>query len=257
MSNREYDGMPESNRGNLMVASRLVTNWVKGHLISTYARPGFDVLDLGFGRGGDLHKYIAAGVQNLTGVDISRVSLAHARKRLENRHPENTRVTLMEADMTEPLPDAVGRADVVFSMFSMHYAFRTRISAHQFFRSARAALGPSRPYKYLVCVTVDDRMLEPMESSIMSIGPISPPGPDGFGEGYTFWYTGCVDRVTEWVVRPNLMESAARAEGFQVVSSANLWDYYVENSHVQVPLTADEIRACQLYRVVVFSPVST
>lgn len=247
--------MPESNRGHLMVASRNVTNWVKADLINTYARPGFDVLDLGFGRGGDIHKYCATGIRSLTGVDISHQSLQHAKGRINARSTDDVEVHLIEADMTFPLA-LERRADVVFCMFAMHYAFQSAPAARVFFRNARTALGVPRPYKRLVCITVDETRLEPgYRSSILAVGPVTPPGPDGLGEAYSFWYKGCVDHVTEWVVRTQALRTLTESEGFAIETDMNLMDYYMARSPIQVALSDDEVYACRLYRIVIFSPV--
>jgi mRNA (guanine-N7-)-methyltransferase len=56
-------------------------NYIKSILIIRYVRPGDRVLDVCFGKGGDLLKYKNARIKELVGVDIAKVSIDHAKER--------------------------------------------------------------------------------------------------------------------------------------------------------------------------------
>lgn len=49
---------------------RAFNNWIKSNMILTYCSGKFNVLDIGCGRGGDLNKFIHAGITEYVGVDI-------------------------------------------------------------------------------------------------------------------------------------------------------------------------------------------
>ena len=49
---------------------RAFNNWIKTNMISTYCQNKSSVLDIGCGRGGDLIKFIHAGVSEYVGIDI-------------------------------------------------------------------------------------------------------------------------------------------------------------------------------------------
>lgn len=54
---------------------RAFNNWIKSNMISTYCKDKPSVLDIGCGRGGDLLKFINAGIGEYVGLDIDRNGL--------------------------------------------------------------------------------------------------------------------------------------------------------------------------------------
>ncbi|GMH93031.1 hypothetical protein TrVE_jg7777 [Triparma verrucosa] len=63
--------------------SRKLNNWLKAHLIKTKGKPRGNVLDLACGNGGDISKWNILGVKNYVGVDVARVRLEEAQRRVE------------------------------------------------------------------------------------------------------------------------------------------------------------------------------
>src|SRR5690606_1257007 len=61
-------------------------NWVKTNMITTYCKPGVNVLDIGCGRGGDIHKFINAKVGSYVGVDIDYNGLFRIKDSAVNRY---------------------------------------------------------------------------------------------------------------------------------------------------------------------------
>lgn len=55
---------------NIAADMRTYNNWIKSNLISLYCNK-VDVLDIGFGRGGDIQKYYTARVKSLVGIDVN------------------------------------------------------------------------------------------------------------------------------------------------------------------------------------------
>ncbi len=54
---------------------RSFNNWIKSNMIMTYSKNKNKVLDIGCGRGGDLIKFIHAGVSEYVGIDIDNNGL--------------------------------------------------------------------------------------------------------------------------------------------------------------------------------------
>jgi SAM-dependent methyltransferase len=54
---------------------RAFNNWIKSNMILTYCRNKQSILDIGCGRGGDLIKFIHAGIKEYVGVDIDNNGL--------------------------------------------------------------------------------------------------------------------------------------------------------------------------------------
>eukprot|EP01026_Neomeris_dumetosa_P078147 TRINITY_DN84410_c0_g1_i1.p1 TRINITY_DN84410_c0_g1~~TRINITY_DN84410_c0_g1_i1.p1 ORF type:complete len:535 (-),score=75.56 TRINITY_DN84410_c0_g1_i1:227-1831(-) len=117
-------------------------NQVKRALIRRFAWQADRLLDLGCGRGGDLHKWIAANVNYVKGVDISSHEIEEAKRRYqEQKNRDGEKLSLIaDFEVTEQLGlsdyDARGQDmkeyDVVTIMFALHYFFVTESSIKRF-----------------------------------------------------------------------------------------------------------------------------
>lgn len=67
---------------------RAFNNWIKSNLIITYCNNKHRILDIGCGRGGDLIKFINAGVHEYVGVDIDNHGLYIINDSAHNRYKE-------------------------------------------------------------------------------------------------------------------------------------------------------------------------
>ena len=65
---------------------RSFNNWIKSNMILTYCNEGATALDIGCGRGGDLIKFYAAGVNEYVGVDIDNNGLYVINDSAHNRY---------------------------------------------------------------------------------------------------------------------------------------------------------------------------
>jgi len=65
-------------------------NAIKRALIDTFASGAPRLLDLACGRGGDIHKWHAAGVAYALGIDLSPGEIEEARKRFEESRAKRT-----------------------------------------------------------------------------------------------------------------------------------------------------------------------
>lgn len=68
--NAKQDFVYYGKTTKLATGMRAFHNWIKRNLISTYCHKKPRVLDIGCGRGGDLHKFISAQVGEYVGTDI-------------------------------------------------------------------------------------------------------------------------------------------------------------------------------------------
>jgi len=65
-----------------VIASKQFHNWIKSQMISLYGSNG-RLLDLGSGRGGDMQKWISAGIKDVVGIELSKQAIEEAKKRYE------------------------------------------------------------------------------------------------------------------------------------------------------------------------------
>lgn len=96
-------------------------NEIKKMLIKKYTR-GARVLDIGFGAGGDIHKYMQAGTRKVVGIDI-----------VDNKYPlpanmDFVKVTgdLYNVRETLSKKNLITSFDIVNVQFAAHYFFRNR-----------------------------------------------------------------------------------------------------------------------------------
>ncbi|KAK4535645.1 hypothetical protein CDCA_CDCA05G1670 [Cyanidium caldarium] len=147
--NTRRDEGRQGRRQSRILQLRNLNNWVKSVLISLHLRPGYAVLDLACGKGGDLQKFVRGHVSLWVGVDHARVSLQHALQRY-NELPDEQRVFpafLICADaFGVPLEPHWDRAwpkfDLVSCQFAMHYAFESAERVRMLLRNVTARLKP-------------------------------------------------------------------------------------------------------------------
>jgi SAM-dependent methyltransferase len=120
------------------------------------------VLDLGCGRGGDLHKWTQYRPRSYQGLDFSETSVEEARRRhaaLVSSGRSGLVANFACADLCEsiPLPDA--SQDIVSSMFFMQYVFESEsVAVHFFSELARV----TKPGGVLAIVLPDGDRVAPL-----------------------------------------------------------------------------------------------
>ncbi|KAK9847375.1 hypothetical protein WJX84_002918 [Apatococcus fuscideae] len=137
-------GMEERQNG-LAFPLKQFHNEVKKQLLYRFARDKPRLLDLACGRGGDLHKWVGAGVRYVKGLDLSPNEIDEARRRYQElltRKPnlgQRFRADFEPSDilgvrdwMDEP---GAPKYDIVSCMFAIHYFFVTEAGLKQFFRN--------------------------------------------------------------------------------------------------------------------------
>jgi hypothetical protein len=95
-----YQKDTQSSRG-----MRAFNNWIKSNLISMYVDNETQVLDIGCGRGGDLPKYVSAGVSKCVGVDLDSKGLfaihdcaVNRYMKMKKANPNIPPMTFIQAD---------------------------------------------------------------------------------------------------------------------------------------------------------------
>ncbi len=119
---------------------RAFHNWVKSTLISTYGAGADNLLDLGCGVGGDIRKWVSAGIKNVIGFDINDDSIAEANRRLAQIKESNATIRIHffhlntgEEDISAFLEaKKLSRLfDVVSNQFALHHLFASETMCRQ------------------------------------------------------------------------------------------------------------------------------
>jgi mRNA (guanine-N7-)-methyltransferase len=123
---------------------RMYHNNIKSELIDYYCSDA-TVLDLGFGKGGDLGKYQRANVTELWGIEPDHMNLNECRHRLEQKIFSNirrrTHLIKARAQDTNLIAKEVGKkVDTVASFFSLSFFFFTEKDLDQLVDTIDATL---------------------------------------------------------------------------------------------------------------------
>lgn len=168
-----------------------VHNDLKRAILTEHASNASFLVDVGCGRGGDLQKWVAAGVKNVVGFDVSEAQIEEAERRRATLGPAAAgyafEVTGPGLEGLDDLPD--GCADVASCMFALNYFFETEESAARMFRAVARILRPGGKF---VGVCADGREVATLLRSpetfdafeLESLGPSATSLGDGFGAGY-------------------------------------------------------------------------
>jgi SAM-dependent methyltransferase len=114
--------------GECLVQMRKFHNKKKEQIIKEFVGVGNDVLDLGFGRGGDLLKYSNVGVNKIFGVDPNKDNLDEAMRRYadkKNNYNVDVEFINCRAQDTSFINEKMDykKVDVVASFFSLTFFF--------------------------------------------------------------------------------------------------------------------------------------
>jgi len=127
-------------KGYTLKLFRRVSNLQKKTLLNTYVPKGQTLLDIGSGRGGDLHKWNQNqySVYAVEPDEFHRTEFARRRQTMASRTPQN-QVTLINTviEDTQTIADVVGggRIDSVVAFFSLTYLTKNKQTWTDFLRS--------------------------------------------------------------------------------------------------------------------------
>lgn len=158
--NERKDEGREGRKRSRIYHLRQFNNWLKSVLIKLHARPGYAVLDLCCGKGGDLQKWAAVDCTTYFACDVAEVSVKVAMERYNGLREAPFRPVLYVCDcfavpLTDILPpDAV--FDVVSCQFAIHYAFASEDRVRMLLRNVADRL---RDGGFFIGTTVDANVL--------------------------------------------------------------------------------------------------
>lgn len=124
-------------------------NHVKSELYKEYiTNTNNDLLDIGVGRGGDMHKWNKCNIQNVYGIDISKASIMDAISRFKkcdylkqrNYRFYYTRKneSLKNIYNSRIKPSHSNKFDYISCMFTFHYFFENDNTLNQFFNDVNS-----------------------------------------------------------------------------------------------------------------------
>lgn len=114
-------------------------NTIKRHLIRKFASKASSVLDIGCGRGGDLAKWNAAGIERVLGIDISPLEIEEASRRYREGSFRTQCTFRLCADLATA-PWCFGMHDVITCMFAFHYFCASETMVDHVFRNMSASI---------------------------------------------------------------------------------------------------------------------
>lgn len=215
---QHYNSKPNTSdrqrRTSNIYGVRKFNNFIKSILIDHYSNPYETVLDLCCGKGGDIFKWLHAGIDGLIGVDIAEVSIEHARDRYRNLKIKTFWVDFCVGNaFKEPIeelvhPDAFP-VDEVSCQFALHYSFADEASARMALSNVSRALKPGG--RFIGTMPDSHHIAQNLSEGKTSWGnslfkiEFEKPNPTGkfaslYGNKYVFYLSDAVESVPEYVV---------------------------------------------------------
>lgn len=188
-------------------------NLAKRVALTLFAHDATRVLDLACGRGGDIPKWCALGIQEVVGLDISRESVEEAKARYINMGSPFS-YTFLQRDVRLGYESKLP-FDVVTCMFAMHYFFDTEGNAKALLRTAACNLKPGGIFVGIVpdALQINERIkFGPFDNGVMQVTALWPEKPACFGSKYTCSIQGTVTEdscVPEYLVYGSVLEKLA------------------------------------------------
>ena len=206
-------------------------NAQKRDLIIKYGSGG-SLLDLGCGRGGDIGKWMDAGIPYVTGLDISGEELDEARRRFGRfgRVRGGNKCEFQQVDLRTSAWLSPHKYDAITSMFSLHYFFDAESSLRNVLETVTRNIKPGG--YFFGTVPDGKRVAELLTSGTykndhLSLQPMfDPSNRNVFGKAYVF---ALDDTVTsdargtagslEYIVNMNFLKIVAAEYGLEFVES--------------------------------------
>lgn len=102
-------------------------NNIKRDLIKKYAKNNDTIIDLGCGKGGDMHKWISTNIKYVKGYDINKEYLKEAEDRYEKIKKQkkiNTEIIYKCIDLSKKVIDTEHKnVNIITCNFALHYFF--------------------------------------------------------------------------------------------------------------------------------------
>jgi hypothetical protein len=204
---------------------RQYSNVRKGDLITNIIKKnGLKIgLDLGFGRGGDIHKYSKAGVDKVYGIEPFEDNRLEALKRISEKVDSNTefKVYPFKAQQTLDILNAVGeKVDFVASFFSLTFFYRTEEDIDKFCDTVSRNLKVGGKF---ICTYMDGQLTfdllkgksEYVKPGCFEIKKLyKDDDPRGFGQKISLQYENTIVLAQEeWLVWSDILDKKLESRG--------------------------------------------
>ena len=201
-------------------------NQIKRHLLRVFAKNAERLLDVACGRGGDLAKWDASGVNYVLGLDISPREIEEARRRYQEGSFRPT-CHFEVCSTLATAPWTFGTFDVVSCMFALHYFCSSEDILKHIFKNICSSLNTGG---YLIITVPDGKnvvetMRHPVHSTstFLKLTALWTGTPRPFGCAYL---CDMKDTVTsggslEYLVDTEVILHVARSIGLEPVSIYN------------------------------------
>jgi len=209
-----------------MYATKCYHNRVKSRLYERFTRNGDRLLDIGCGKGGDLHKWEHRRLHTVIAVDVNPAFIREAKRRIERKRAMRTRVHFWQADafiddLTSGAPGAPPY-DAVSCMFCLHYAARDESSIHRLCQNVGQSLRVGGVF-FGICAD-GDRILQTGTFANDLVDVRIPPHGDGpWGRPYEFVLSDSIiaERNVEFVTQQSELVRVAAQYGLEPTSLAD------------------------------------
>ncbi|CAG8443277.1 10310_t:CDS:2 [Ambispora gerdemannii] len=242
-NNKPDVGIERRNESHILFL-RFFNNWVKSVLIGRYAHRGMTVLDMGCGKGGDLHKWNKANIDRLVGIDLAEVSIRHARKRWEDMKGRKLKAEFHAMDcFSYPLSTKIARDeefDIISMQFCLQYSFESEKKARMALRNVTSNLKQdgffigTLPDANWIVKKLKNLKPDQLEfgNSIYSIRFEQKEEFPEFGHKYSFNMEEAISDCPEYLVRFSFFEQLASEYGLELVYKKRFHDLYDEAKEV-------------------------
>lgn len=232
-----------------IIKLRKFNNIIKYMLINKFVKAGDKVLDLGCGKGGDLHKWHKSKVSQYVGIDISNESVLELIRRFQTMRSASFESVFATGDafntpVTELLsqfPQVEFPMDMVTMQFVMHYAFSSESSIRNLLKNISQSLKVGGTFIGTIpssdVIAEKIKQLPPGEkkfgNSIYSVTFDEPPPLDGefeniLGNMYRYYLEDAVDDVPEFVVPFEAFRALAEEYDLSLVYKKKFSELFTE-----------------------------
>lgn len=247
---RAWDSKRERRDQSTIIKLRNFNNIIKHMLISESVKePGWHVLDLGCGKGGDLRKWEQVNVSQYVGVDISNASIMEAIRRYRSNRSRFPVVFATGDAFGLPLPEVLHDfpevefpMDIVSMQFCLHYAFETEEKARQTIENVSRSLRPGGVFIGTIpnseFIGHKIRHLKPgvkgFGNSLYSVTFETQPPKSGefsspFGNVYNYYLKDAIDNVPEYIIPFETLRAICSEFGLRLKFKQPFQDYFVQH----------------------------
>lgn len=231
---------------------RNLNNWVKSVLIALHTRPGYSVLDLACGKGGDLQKWQSQHITQYVGCDISLESLKTAYQRYKQLKKRTFLAQFLCGDcFTCTLSDYLEpdrTFHVVSCQFAMHYAFHSEDKVKKLLENVTERLVPGG--FFIGTIPDCDVLVRKLRAcSGLEFGNefyrvvfdeafTSKSFKEPFGIRYHFYLEGSVLDIPEYLVVMPVFEKLAKEYGLELQLFMNFHEFIAMYLSPQSPFVS-------------------